>query len=449
MDNERVRRGIDFSNRVGEGKLSDTYKKSLAWWKGGKLNQKTFLFLAVVFILNFITIVPLIGRNVTNSFVSSAVFMLMANIIEKYFYIDKDIYFKIITIASLSLSPVSFYLFVRKIALRHELTALVATLLFILPNPFFDYAPSLSAAIIYGDGAHAVIFSFLPLFLLYVETFIATGIPVLGFITAIGTAIIAILSPFVMFNLLMIYPVLTIAEGFLGNLRVKVLRMIFLMISAFGLSLFWYFPTFFSRGILLSHVVYAIDRSMSLFPLLIPIVPVFGALFFLVFDRRKRLKPIFIGVTLLIIYLMLFNTSKQVLMGGIFTPERYRIELTFAGSITLALIIIITSETIIRELLRNMKKSKIVVIKILLIFITVCALSVVVGVSLYTSYLFISHEPMRISSGEGIGSLVRIFRFNDIPSLIMDLISLGTFFSLLYILKTYPSVYKRLKKSSS
>lgn len=446
MDTEKVRRGIDFSNRIGEGKLSDTYRKSLAWWKGGKLNKKTLIYLSIVFILNFIIIIPLIGRNITNSFVSSAVFMLIADIFEKFFYIHKDIYFKIITIISLSLSPVTFYLFVRKIALRHELTAFIATLIFILPNPFFNYTPSLGAAVIYGDGAHAVIFSYIPLFLLYVESFISTGIPVLGVLTAVGTAIIAILSPFTMFNLLLIYPLLTLAEGFLGNLRIKILRLIFILLSAFGLSLFWYFPTFFSRGILLTHVVYAFEKSMSLFPLLIPIIPVFGALFFLIFDRRRRLKPIFIGIVLLIIYLTLFNTSKQVLMGGIFTPERYRIELTFAGSITLALIVIIISETVVRELIRKYKHKRVKLIKYTISFAILFILGLVCAVSVYSSFLFMLLEPMRISSGEGVGSLIRIFRFNDIPTLLMDFISLGTFLFLLYILKSYPSIQKRGQK---
>ncbi len=449
MENEKVKRGIDFSNRVGEGKLSDTYKKSLSWWKGGKLDKRTFIFITVVFIINFIIISPLFVRNVTGSFESSAVFMLIANIFDAVFFIDKDLFFKAITMLSLTLAPISFYLFIRKIAMRHELTAFVATLLFILPNPFFDYTPSLGTAVIYGDGAHAVIFAFLPLFLLYVESFIATGIPVIGFITVIGTAIIAILSPFVMFNLMIIYPMLTIAEGFMGNLRIKLLRTLFLFVAAFGLSLFWYFPTFFSRGILLTHVVYAMDKSMSLFPLLIPIIPIFGALFFLVFDRRKRLKPIFIGVTLLIIYTMLFNTSKQVLMGGIFTPERYRIELTFAGSLTISLMLIIISETLVGELLMKSKAFNFSNMKVILGILSVLLLTVIISASVYSSRLFMLTEPMRISNGEGVGNLVRIFRFNDIPSLLMDLISLGTFLFLLYILKTYPSTYKRLKKSAS
>ena len=108
MDTEKVKRGIDFSNRVGECKLTDRYKKSLAWWKGSKLNKKTFVYIAVVFIINLIIIMPLFGRDVRGSFVSSAVFMLIADFFKRFLFLDNIIFFKIITIFSLALSPITF-----------------------------------------------------------------------------------------------------------------------------------------------------------------------------------------------------------------------------------------------------------------------------------------------------------------------------------------------------
>lgn len=446
MDNQKVKRGIDFGNRVGESILTETYRKSLSWWRGGKLDKRTLVFVLIVFILNLIIISPLLNRNVTSSFSSSAAFKIIANIIETVFLLRREAFFSFITVFSLAISPITFYLFVRKIALRHELTAFVATLIFISPNPFFDYTPSLGAAVIYGDGAHAVVFSFLPLFLLYVESFIATGIPILGVITAVGTAIIAILSPFVMFNLLVIYPMLTIAEGFLGNLRIKILRMIFLFVAAFGLSLFWYFPTFFSRGILLTHVVYAIDKSFSLFPLLIPIIPIFGALFFLVFDRRRRLKPIFIGLSLLIIYAMLFITSKDVMIGGIFTPERYRIELAFSGALTSALVFIIVGETAVRSIVLKTRQKSVRVLTIILTALFSCIMAAIIITAVYSSRLFMTLEPIRKSDGVGVGSIMRIIQPTDIPSALMDIVSLSTFLLLIYILKSYPSLEHKLEK---
>jgi hypothetical protein len=447
MENENVKRGIDYTNRVGEGKFAETYRKSLAWWRGGKLNKRTFTYISILFIMNLIIVFPVFQRNVTSAYTSSAALMLIANILHMILFINQDTFFSVITITALCISPITFYLFVRKVALRHELTALIATLFFIIPNPLFDFTPALGASFIYGDGAHALVFSILPLFLLYVESFISSGLPILAFLTAVGTGIIAIISPFTMFNLLIIYPMLTVAEGFLGNLRIKMLRMIFLLVMAFSLSLFWYFPTFFSKGIMLVHVVDAINRVMRLFPLLIPIIPIFGALFFLVFDRRQKLKPIFIGLSLLIIYLMLFSASKDIMMGGIFTPQRYRIEIAFAGSMTLAIICIILGETLIRNIFIKAKQGRMFLLTVILATLCSGVIVAVLITAINSSHLFMKFEPMRKSSGIGVGNIVRIFRLDNVPSLIMDCVSLLTFIFLIFILRTYPSSYNKLRKA--
>lgn len=445
MEQEKVRRGIDFTNRVGEGRLSETYRKSLNWWKGGKLNKRTFVFIGIIYILNFIIVYPLFWRNVTGAYTSSAILMLIADILHKILFIKVNFFFTFITFIALTFSPVTFYLFVRKLALRHELTAFIATLLFILPNPIFDYTPAIGASIIYGDGPHVLVFAFLPLFLLYVESFLSTGLPVLALLTAVGTGIISIISPFMMFNLFIIYPVLTVAEGFMGNLRIKLLRMLFLFVSAGGLSLFWYFPNFFSKGIQLSHVVYAINKTVSLFPLLIPIIPVFGALFFLVFDRRSRLKPIFVGVSLLVLYLMMYRTSYDVMMGGIFTPERYHLEISFAGSITMAILLILTGEIITRNIFLKSKKSKLFIFMLIMAILVSALMVTAVILSVHASRIFLALEPMHKSQGVGLGNLVRIFRITDIPSLLMDFVSLLTFLALIRFAKVYPSAAKKLK----
>lgn len=447
MDNQNIKRGIDFSNRVGEGKLSETYKKSLAWWRGGKLNKRTFINITFIFVINLLIVSPLFTRNVTSSFSNSVAFALAADIMHFFFKLNNDVFFSIVTGISLSFAPISFYLFVRKIALRHELTALIATLAFILPNPFFGYIPVFGGTVINGDAAHAVVFSYIPLFLLYVESFFSTGIPILALLASIGTAIIAIFSPFAAFNLLLIYPFLAIAEGFLGNLRIKIFRMIFLLIMAFGLSLWWYFPTFFAQGISLSHVTYTINKILSLFPLLIPIIPVFGALFFLVFDRRKRLKPIFIGLSLLIIYVMLYITSKDIMISGIFTPERYRLELTFAGALTFSIITIIIGETLFRIVFLKVFKKIHLILKLTIISIFSGIFAVLLYTSIHASRLYLSLEPMTKSESIGIGNIVRTFNLTDISTILVDLISLITFLYLFHIVRTYPSLRKKIKNA--
>ena len=92
MENEKVKRGIDFSNRVGEGQ-SASYRKSLSWWRGGKLNKRTSIFLVLVFTLNFIGILPLFQRNISGAFESSSAFMLVADLLEQFLFIPNNIFF--------------------------------------------------------------------------------------------------------------------------------------------------------------------------------------------------------------------------------------------------------------------------------------------------------------------------------------------------------------------
>ena len=133
-------------------------------------------------------------------------------------------------------------------------------------------------------------------------------------------------------------------------------------------------------------------------------------------------------------------------MGGVFTPERYRLELTFAGSITFSLFFIICGETLTREAFKYKRNKSIYALATLLAFASLFAILAISLISVYGSYLFMAIEPMHRSSGIGVGNLIRIFKFNDIPSLLIDLISLSTFIFLIYVLKTYPSLQKKIEK---
>lgn len=445
MENQDIRRGIDFGNRLGEGTIKKAYGDALSWWSGGRLSKRTLLYLGIVFFINLLIIYPIFTRDVTAAYTSSAALVLCATIANKIFFLPQGVFFLLLTIISLSVAPVTFYLFVRKIALRHELIAFVASLLYIMPNPFFDYTPALGGAVMHGDGAHAVVFAYLPLFLLYVQSFLATGTPVFAVLASVGTSLIAVISPFSMFNLLIIYSIFTIAEGFLGHMRIKMLRMLFLLSMSTGLSLFWYFPNFFSKITQLSHVSFTIQKIWSVFPLLIPIIPVCGSLFFLVFDRREKLKPIFISLSLSLIYLFLFTVSKRLLMTGVFTPDRYVLEMSFAGAILFAIFLIILSENFVRHLLRRIHQKKVFIFALVLCSISSGLLTLLLITAIHGAQTYMAVEPIRSSYSVGIGSIQRIFNMRDISSLIASLISFGTLAFLFSILRSYPPAVSKVE----
>jgi hypothetical protein len=442
MENQDIRRGIDFENRFGQTAWHISH--AFSWWQGKKLNGKSFIFIISVFIINLLIIYPLFGRDLTKAYTSSAFLLLVSQFFQAVFHLPKQVLFSFLTIVSLSFVPVSFYLFVRRMALRHEFTALLATLILILPNPFFYNTPILVNALLHGDGAHVLVFSSLPLLLLYVQAFFAKGIPLLGFLSVITTAFIAIVSPFMLFNLVIFYSVLVLAEGFQGKLRLKLLRYFFLLLSSGALCLFWYYPNLFTRIVFLKHVQFAFVKFTSIMPLAIPIIPVAGALAFLLFDRREKLKPIFVGLSLFLVYMTLYATSAQLNISGIFTADRYLPELVFSASFFLSMLFVLLSELIIRNtLLRENRMS------VLFLSIACASFGLAMVVLLTVRGIGIVHEYLDGVSIEnnysgGIGTIHRVFDIRDVSSIIASLISVGTLLFLLFLVKKYPSVRKNV-----
>ncbi len=444
MENQDIKRGIDFENRFGESK--SYIEHAFSWWNGGKLNRKTFLFLCTVLLINTILVYPIFGKDTSAAYSSSVALSLISDVLSFTLHVTKSSFFSGITTFSLCIAPISFYLFVRKIVMRHELTALFATLLFILPNPIFNNVPIMIHALLKGDGAHIFMFSLIPLFLLYVQSFLANGMPILGALAAIGTAGIAIISPFALFNLLLFYIILTIAEGFLGNFRVKVMRLIFLLLTAFALSLFWYYPTVIMQILILSYVKVAMSKFLSILPIAIPLLPIVGAISFLIFDRRERLKPIFISMFFFLMYLFLFSISSDLQISGIFTAERYTIELSFASSFFLAVLIVLLVELGIRSILENINNKLLLgflflgefLLGTVLCFITYQAITIV--------HTYINIQSIATPYTIGIGGIKRIFDFRDISSIIVSCISFLTFMILFFVTIKYPLKVNKSKQ---
>lgn len=433
MERDSLKRGVELTNRVGENGFGGRIGKAFLWWRGGKINKTTFLFLGFVFIVNLFLVLPLFTRDITFAYSSSTALMFLGNLLEGTGLLSKVYFFRILTFASLSFAPVSFYLFVRKTALGHEPTALLATLLYILPTPFWGGGLPFAQAILSGDGAHAFAFSFAPLLLLSVEAFIATGVPFWRVVSSIGVATTAVISPFAAFNLLIFIFITTTAEGFMGNFRVKFGRLLFLLLASSGLSLFWYYPNIIGKIIDLSHVIYAVNKFWAVFPFLIPVVPILGVIFFLVLDRREKLKPVFMGLSLFIVYLFLYLTSKNLAVSGIFTAERYLVEFSFARSFLLSLVVVLIIELILRNYILTIK-NKILFFIVTVIFSSILTLyCIMTGQGALNLRTELATKQIVNYYNLGIGSIKRGSpEVTDLPA---TFISLVTFVFLVFILK--------------
>ena len=438
MERDSLKRGVELTNRLGESGVGKKIQATFSWWTGGKINKTTFLFLGFVFIVNIFLIYPLLTRDLTVSYSSSQALSFFGNFLESIGFIPKSYFFLFLTFTSLSIAPISFYLFVRRTVLRHEMTAFLATLLYVLPNPLTGNNLPLAQAIISGDGAHAFAFSFAPLVLLTSQVFIGTGLPFWGVVSAAGTGLVSFISPFALFNLLIFLIIVTVAEGFMGNFRTKFIRLVFLLASSFGLSFFWYYPNIIGKILDLSHVSYALNKSWSIFPLLVPSVPILGIIFFLILDRREKLKPIFISLSLFIIYLFLYGTSRNLAVSGIFTAERYLVEMSFVKAFFFSLIIVLIIESALRNYI--LKAKKLIFFPFTIVFYTLLTLFLIFSVqNALAERNELAYKAIVNNYNSGIGSLARGEGL-AMPDLIAGAVSLFTLAFLLFVIKRSQSI---------
>lgn len=440
-NNADIKRGVDFEARAGKGSLS--LRQVFGWWNGGRFSRKTLLFLSIVWVMNLIIILPIFGRDLTMSYSSSAFLVLISDFLKRFLHVPQHYFFSVLTFFCFTFAPVSFYLFVRKMAMRHEVTALIATIFFILPNPFLANAPILVAAVLKGEGAHVFTIVYVPFFLLYVQSFISTGAPSLYFLTAIGISTIAIISPFSLLNFLIFFGVLLIAEGFQGNLRIKLIRSVMLLFTAGALSFYWYYPSIILKFASLSYVQSAFAKFLGILPAAIPIIPVAGALSFLIFDRREKLKPIFVSLSLFLIYLTFYLVSNQLDVGSIFSADRYLPELILSVSFFLAIIVIFITGFIFRQLTSKLEGSLAFFGTVVLITFVVALVGFLAFQGVGIVHNYIESEKIVESYSAGVTSNRGLVDLHDITSIFATIVSTATFIFLIFILRKYPSYLER------
>lgn len=422
---EELRRGIDLQNRAWS-KTNKSLQKLFQLWKGGGINRITVLLILFLIGLNEYMAEPLLFKNNVPTFTGSVSLRFAASMFAKI-GISQHIFFTILVQVGLLLSVVALYLFIRKIVHRHELTAFFATFFFIIPNPFFGNEPVLIHAVLQGDGAHVIAFSLMLLVVLYIRSFVSIGNGDLAILAVVGATIVALISPFALFNLLILGFIATVAEGFVGEMRLKLARYIFLCIYIFGLSLFWYYPHFVQQILFQRNINSALNKFWSIFPLMIPLIPLLGTITFLVFDRRPVLKPIFMSLGIFTTYFLLFIMSKSINASGIFIASRYFVEMAFALSFFGALIAVLGIEFLYIRLQSYLVKQHALFgmgIVFIISFVAFFTLFLLFS-SVQQAHAEVAASTIMVSMG-GAVKMTRLFTMRDIGSDISLIISLIT-----------------------
>lgn len=418
-----IKRGIDLSNRL----WSDDKKKeakSFSLFRTEGRNKITYFFVALIFLLNLGLTYPLFSQDLS-SYYSSFILMAFGNFFSALHLIDKSQFFILLTFISVSFAPVSVYFFVRNNVRGDEFVAFLATLFFILPNPFLGKELTIVNSILKGDSSHSLIFPLIPFFLLYFQDFLSTGLFKFAAISSLGGALIAIISPFGFFNYLIMLLILGISDGFIGNLRTKLSRLLLVIILSFGLSFFWYYPTIIQKILKLSYIQLTVQKLISNLPIFLPLIPILGILLFLVFDRRSKWQSFFIGITMFLVYLVFYMISIGTQVEGMFTSTRYALELSFSASFLLSLIIILSIDYFFRKIFAKLKQDlKTILYGIIFLFLAVTLL--LFGVILNPTIRQIKYTKLTQNKNMGTGTIIRQFKLDDLSFDVAAFVSLIT-----------------------
>lgn len=423
-----IKRGVDLGNRLwSDQKKSGS--KSFSLFRTEGRNKITYFFVAIIFLLNLSLTFPILTQDLTNYY-SSFPLTSFANLISGLHILDKAQVFMLLAFISISFAPISVYFFVRNNVWGDEFAAFLATLFFILPNPFLGKQLTVVNAILNSDGAHSFVFPLIPFFLLYFQDYLATGLFKFGAITSIGGALIAVISPFGFFNYIIMLLILGISDGFLGGLRAKLTRLFSVILLSLGLSLFWYYPTLIQKILSLKYIQITVQQTISNIPIFLPLIPILGIILFLVFDRRAKWQSFFIGISFFLVYLVLFYMSKATSVPGIFTPYRYALELSFSASFLLSLTIIYLIDLLFKSIFHKVKRElKTVLFGV--VFLILASSLLFLGVILAPPEKTLKQTSLPQNKNAGIGKIKRHLDFSDIT---FDIASLVSVITLLFII---------------
>lgn len=272
-----------------------------------RFNWQTWVAPMTLLLANFVLILPLFGQSASG--------------ISEY-----------AVLAAYILGPVFFYFYVWELTNR-RLTSFLAALIYTIPTF------RLSQIIIYDDALHVVALGLVPLVLICFLRFLRLQTLNLAIISAIGIALVALISPFGLFTLLIFLGTVTYSEMLLGKGRMKLFSTLLILVTAAGLVAFRYHPAFVLKIFSGDHGKALISLLWNVVPISFFLVPVAGAFSFLIFDRRPNLQPLFLAGSSFSVFFVLFCVGNYISTVYIPVPSRFLPELCLSFAFLMALIL--------------------------------------------------------------------------------------------------------------
>lgn len=288
-----------------------------AWWSNWLTE---FLGLLGLFALNFYLVYPLFGRPAHETTFSGPVIPLFARGVE-FLGAPMAHAYQIVNLVFFLGLPLSFYLFVKRVASR-KIVAFLSALF--LSLPFYPFAQvRAQSAFLTVESPHIASLAIIPLALYGLLSFLREGGLKSLAIASFSSALVALTSPFGFVTYSLFAGLTAFSEMLLGRGRLKLFRVVVVFLFAAGLTSFWYNPGFsfwMATGPLGEEVRQTVGK---LLPVSFFLVPVLGALGFLLFDRKPGLQSVFLASFYTTVFAVI------VLLGGLFpsNPSRYTPEL--------------------------------------------------------------------------------------------------------------------------
>ncbi|MCL4382165.1 hypothetical protein M1545_00010 [Patescibacteria group bacterium] len=285
----------------------------------------------LVLILNLFLIWPLMDKTLPFSKFTAPLLPFLAG--------GREEILKFLIFGAYIFGPVSLYFYVWEITNRRLISLLAGLIYTLSASRFYD-------TVAVGDSAHLVSLTILPIVLIFNLRFLRNPTIGLLLVSAVGVALVALTSPFGLFTLLIFLGLLTYSEMLLGLGRFKMLSTLMILIAAAGLSSFWYHPSFVYKIFQAEHGEALVKLLLNLIPPSFFLVPVLGALSFLIFDRKPSLQAIFLSLSHFLVFFTLIYVAPSISTTYLPVPNRFLPEFYFSFSFFLAVVLVIIAEVL-------------------------------------------------------------------------------------------------------
>ncbi|MBU0618881.1 hypothetical protein KKD62_01445 [Patescibacteria group bacterium] len=252
------------------------------------------LGLLIILAINFFLLLPFFGQEHQANGFSAPFIPLLAKLTSFVMPYAHGVRFWLLI--CLMFLPISLYFFIREIS-RRRLAAFAATLIISLPvGVFLPLRTRLG--LFMDDGGQAASLTIILFSCLFLLRFLKGGNFKMAAATSLTMSLVALTSPLGSFILVCCALAITFSEMLLNQGRLKLLRLLTVLVFTAGLSTFWYHPSFVLAIINSEQGRLLIKAFANLLPISFFLVPLLGALGFLLFENKPQLQPLFLALLL-------------------------------------------------------------------------------------------------------------------------------------------------------